>query len=185
MPIFPFWGPKFTAWEKNTTSWFHQNNWIDNQKAYLTKFHKHHFTQWCRSILFLDIDRREYWSDKYDNCPWIYPSFSQETSQQQCHHLKKSLKRIQWETAKRQHKDNSKKLWKMVRQFWPSITRAQSHIDYITNKINDTEKAEVLSMHFCSVGSKVQSNITKFEWACPHADSQPPFLNWKKLLKLM
>ena len=110
---------------------------------------------WVTGEYLSFIDRREYWSDKYDSCPCYLHLLLKVTPQRHCQRLKNTLKREYIEKMLERNKTNPKKLWKMIRHFWPGKKGANDHISCLANKTNDLEKATALNNHFCEAGHKI------------------------------
>ncbi len=80
------------------------------------------------------INAREYWSKQFNRCPCDFHHMKKKESQANVRRIKNHLKRKYIENTLDKYKNDSKKLWQNIRQFWPSNKDNSSDIKSIHNK---------------------------------------------------
>ncbi len=104
-------------------------------------------------------DRSTYYSSLYDECPCYYHNLLKKDAQRMCQRSKNQLKREYIRTTLDRHRHNPKKIWRSIRNFWPSKKQSKTKIKIINGKQNIDNIATELNEHFCNTGRRVQENI--------------------------
>ena len=73
--------------------------------------------------------------------------------------MKNKLKCDYVKNCLNEHKHDSKKLWRDIRQFWLSSKSAKTKIGNINGAETNLEKAENLNIHFASIGGRLAAEI--------------------------
>ncbi len=138
-------------------------------KLFLTCVDKHmplkrhqsriHSAPWVTTEYLSFRDRNTYYSTMYDGCPCYYHVLLKRDAQRMCQRSKNSLKREYIRTTLDRHKHNPKKIWRSIRNFWPSKKQDSKKIKLLNGKQDSAEIAAELNMHFCTTGSRIQQNI--------------------------
>ena len=77
--------------------------------------------------------------------------------------MKNKLKREYVRNCLYKHKNDSKKLWREIRQFWPSNKCAAVKVGNICNSDLAADKAEFLNEHFANTGKRLAMAIPQIE----------------------
>ena len=73
--------------------------------------------------------------------------------------LKNALKKSYVEDCLSKFKNELKKLWREIRQFWPSSKSSLSKIGNVRGATTNEGKASVLNEHFSTIGEKLSAEI--------------------------
>ncbi len=76
--------------------------------------------------------------------------------------LKRSLKKSYVETCLNKHASDPKKLWRMMRTFWPNNKGNSNHISSIGNITESEQIANHMNEFFCETVQRIQSNIVTY-----------------------
>ncbi len=76
-----------------------------------------------------------------------------------CQRSKNSLKREYIRTTLDRHKQNPKKIWRAIRNFWPSKKQSSRKIRVLNGNQDSALIAEDLNRHFCTTGKRIQAKI--------------------------
>ena len=112
------------------------------------------------SLEFLSfIDRREHFARKYRENPTPELLFMKQEAIRACNKLKRELKRAYVERSLDKFSNNSKKLWKCIRNFLPNEKKQQCNFNMFGSHLSDTDKANKLNEHFTTIASKLASSL--------------------------
>ena len=137
---------------------------------------------WVTSEFLSLIDRREYLAKKYRDCPCPEHHALKLQSRRDCVKMRNILKRDYLRKTLDQYRNNPKKLWQTIRNFWPTAGKTKNRINKILNYTDDSDIADALNDHFSSVASKVLDNIdhtTDIHEVLP--PQQPPIFDFKEI----
>ena len=101
----------------------------------------------------------EHKSKIYENCPCEVDLREKKHAQRLVRHLKNEFKRNYIEMTLNKFKNDSKKLWKNIRDFWPSSKNKNSKIANINTSFIPLEQANIVNHHFSQVGVNTLSSI--------------------------
>ena len=79
--------------------------------------------------------------------------------QRQCQRVKNNLKKDYVEMRMDRHRNDPKKLWQAIREFWPSSKKSAKSFSQEKYPVKILEMCEKLNEHFTSVGAKIQEKI--------------------------
>ena len=113
---------------------------------------------WLNTEFLGLVDAREYWSNKYKKSQSEYNLMQREIAKANAKELKEQLQQSYFEEQIEQARGDSKKLWKVVKEFWPTKPKG-NNINKINEYTNDIDKANVLNEHFSTIGSKLSELI--------------------------
>ncbi len=112
---------------------------------------------WITNEYLSLINTREYWSRKYRKSRTPDILCNKQNAIKACNRLRKELKKQFVEKSLSKFQNNPKKLWKCLRNFWPS-NKSQSSFNSLGNYSN-SEKANILNEHFVSVADKLGDDL--------------------------
>ena len=75
---------------------------------------------WINNEYWSLVDAREFHAREYTKCPCDFHLARKLDGKRLAHRHRNRLKRSYVKTCLEHYKNNSKKLWKEIRQFWPS-----------------------------------------------------------------
>ncbi len=111
----------------------------------------------CEYLSFRD--RSTYYSTLHDKCPCYYHDLLRKDAQRVCQRSKNSLKRDYVKSTLDRHKDNPKKIWQSIRNFWPGKKQDKTSIKSLNGLNNNKDIANELNKHFCTTGTRIQNDI--------------------------
>ena len=79
-----------------------------------------------------------------------------------CNRLKHDLKRDYVQSSLNHHRDNPRKLWKCIQNFWPS-NKSATNFSGMGGNLRNMDKAELLNEHFTSVASKLSETLPEVD----------------------
>ncbi len=115
---------------------------------------------WVTPEFFGLIDRREYWARQCRLHPCDLYFDLKKASQRSVQRLKNHLKSEYIKQPLERNKNDPKKLWRDIRSFWPNSKSNKKCIHHLNGLSRKVDIANLLNDHFCSVGERVQANIT-------------------------
>ncbi len=104
---------------------------------------------WINNEFLSLLDAREYHSRQYNICPCPFHFEKWRLSRLVAHHMKLRLKREYVKNCLAEHKNDSKKLWHEIRQFWPSSKSNSTMIGDILGADTIKGKAEKIECSLC------------------------------------
>ncbi len=113
---------------------------------------------WLNTEFLGLVDTREFWSNKYKKNPNEYNLMQREIAKVNAKELKEQLQQSYFEDQIDQSNGDSKKLWKIIKEFWPTKPKG-SHINKINEHTIDIDKANELNTHFSTIGIKLSKQI--------------------------
>ena len=137
---------------------------------------------WVTGEFLSLIDAREYAAKQYSKCPCQLHLDKKKEAQRLVQRTKNQLKRNYVETTLNNHKNDPKKLWRNIRNFWPSEKSKNSTIKSINGESDNHKIANALNNHFGTIGDKFNEKIdssNKIEDFLP--DFTPPIFDIKEV----
>ena len=115
--------------------------------------------QWVTGDFLSLIDACEYKSSMYNKCPCPKHLLQLKETQRLVQKTKNQLKRNYVENTLDKFKNDPKKLWQNIRNFWPSEKNKTSTIKTINGLSDHQQIANQLNNHFGTIGDKVNEQI--------------------------
>ncbi len=114
---------------------------------------------WITNEYLSLIDNREYKAGQYRKCPCEHHLLEKKEAQRILQRMKNQLKQNYIAETLKRYKNDSKKLWRNLRTFWPSTKNKSSNIKSIQGHSDNFTKANILNDHFSKMGSRVLDDI--------------------------
>ena len=105
---------------------------------------------WLNTEYLSAVDAREHWCKKFNKNPTPENLTSKLNAIKFALDLKDELKASYFEDKIRESNGDSKKIWSVIKEFWPSKSKA-NNIHKILDETEDAKKAECLNDFFASV----------------------------------
>ncbi len=114
---------------------------------------------WISNEYLSLVDAHEYHAREYRKCPCEFHLNRKLDSKTTAHRVKNRLKREYVKTSLNRYKNDSKKLWKEIRQFWPSNKNTKVKVGEVGGMTTSSAKAEFLNNYFSMVGQNLSADI--------------------------
>ena len=114
---------------------------------------------WVTGEFLSLIDAREYKNSQYNKCPCQHHLEQKKEAQRLVQRTKNQLKRNYVKVTLNKYKNDPKKRWQNIRNFWPSEKNKQSQIKSINGESDERKIAAALNKHFGTVGDTYNENI--------------------------
>ena len=137
---------------------------------------------WLTGEFLSLIDAREYASKQYSKCPCQLHLARKKETQRLVQRTKNQLKRNYVETTLNKYRNDPKKLWRNIRNFWPSEKSKNTTIKSINGESISYKIANALNNHFGTIGDKFNEkidNTNKINDFLP--DFTPPIFDIKEV----
>ena len=115
---------------------------------------------WVSSEFLSLIDTRQYMAKKFRKSPTIENLEASKVAKKAVCKLKRSLKKSYIEQCLNRHPNDSKKLWRTIRTFWPNNKSNNTHIGNIDNLTDSDAIANYMNEFFCNTGKRIQTQIS-------------------------
>ncbi len=114
---------------------------------------------WVTNEFHSTLDARRYHTRIFNRCPCEPHLQNKKQAQRLVQRLKNQLKRSYVQDCLTRYKNDPKKLWREIRQFWPSSKNSVCKIGSINGASTNEAKATILNDHFASVGERLSQKI--------------------------
>ena len=114
--------------------------------------------KWLNTEYLSLVDAREYWCKKFKKNPTEFNLYQKNKAINDCKVLKIELQQNYFKDKIEQHKHDSKKLWKTLKEIWPTKQRS-CNIRQINGKSGLLDMANELNQFFSTVGSTLAEKI--------------------------
>ncbi len=137
---------------------------------------------WVMSEFVSFIDRKEYQSKLFKNCPCPFHLNLKKESIKTCNKMKVALKRYYIRHTLEKYKTDPKRLWRSIREFWPNSKKANKKISKIVQYSDDQSIADALNNHFADVASNITANIPDVsDTDLPESVIHPPVFEFEEI----
>ena len=103
-------------------------------------------------------------------------------SRRECNTMKNSLKRDYLRQSLERYKNDPKRIWKTIKEFWPSNTKTNHVINRLNNTTDKDKMANQVNEHFATVAAKTLASGNFSESINDHLPPQmPPCFDFKEI----
>ena len=120
------------------------------------------------------------------NAPATFICSKKSDSKRLAHRYKNKLKRDYVKSCLEKYKNDSKKLWREIRQFWPSNKNNNVKVGEVFGATDKAAKADKMNEYFANVGASLSDNIPApldNELQLCHQIQKPPVFELTESLK--
>ena len=157
---------------------------VINKHAPFTKLKLRDFAPpWLNTEFLGLVDAREFWGNKYKKSQTEYNFKQREVARANAKELKEKLKQSYFEDQIDQSNGDSKKLWKVIKEFWPTKPKG-NNINKIHDFTTDIDKANALNEHFSTIGLNLSKLINTDEINDLPVTAHPPIFDFSSVTLL-
>ncbi len=116
---------------------------------------------WVNNHYLSLVDSREYWARRHRQKPTAFTQLKKKETRKLCNKTRTELKRDYVRHSIEKYKDDPKRIWRVIREFWPNSQTKHLAINKLHNVSGDKNIAELFNKHFSTVADSLLENIPK------------------------